>query len=95
MMDHELLSAISDMMDEKLGESLKPINGRLDGMENRLNVIEHKADRTAEKLENLRLDVMVAQRDIRRDIYVLKDEVETAIEILKMNGMSPDKRVTV
>ncbi len=94
-MDHELLSAISDMMDKKLDESLKPINGRLVRVDNRLNVIEHKADRTAEKLENLNLDVMVAHKDIRRDICILKDEVETVIEVLKMNNMLPGKRLTV
>ena len=30
MSDNELLSAISDMMDQKLDERLKPVNDRLD-----------------------------------------------------------------
>ena len=78
-MDNEkLLQAISDMMDKKL----EPINNRLD-------IIELKQDRTSKKLEDLRLDVAVAERDIRRDIHELKDEMETVIEVLKMNEMLP------
>ena len=82
-MDNEqLLQAISDMMDKKLDERLAPINDRL-------NIIELKQDRTAKKLEDLRLDVAVAERDIRRDIHELKDETETVIEVLKMHELLP------
>ena len=82
-MDNEqLLQAISDMMDKKLDERLAPINNRLD-------IIELKQDRTAKKLEDLRLDVAVAERDIRRDIHELKDETETVIEVLKMHELLP------
>lgn len=78
-MDNEkLLQAISDMMDKKL----EPINNRLD-------IIELKQDRTSKKLEDLRLDVSIAERDIRRSIHELKDEMETVIEVLKMNEMIP------
>lgn len=55
----------------------------------RLDIIELKQDRTAKKLEDLRIDVAVAERDIRRDIHELKDEMETVIEVLKMNEMIP------
>lgn len=65
-----------------INELLKPINDRLD-------IIELKQDRTAKKLEDLRLDVAVAERDIRRDIHELKDEMETVIEVLKMNELIP------
>ena len=81
----EDLSAISQIMDDKL----KPINDRLDKMDNRLEIIEIKQDRTAKKLEDLRLDAAIAERDIRRDIHELKDEVETVIEVLKMNELIP------
>lgn len=67
---------------EAIKELLKPINDRLD-------VIEYKQDHMSKKLENLRLDVVVAERDIRRDIYELKDEMETVIEVLKMNELLP------
>ena len=72
-----------------INELLKPINDRLDKMDDRLDVIELKQDRTAKKLEDLRLDVAVAERDIRRDIHELKDEMETVIEVLKMNELIP------
>ena len=65
-----------------INELLKPINDRLD-------IIELKQDRTAKKLEDLRLDVAVAERDIRRDIHELKDEMETVIEVLKMHELIP------
>lgn len=81
----EDLSAISQIMDDKL----KPINDRLDKMDDRLDIIELKQDRTTKKLEDLRLDVAIAERDIRRDIHELKDEVETVIEVLKMNELIP------
>lgn len=73
-MDNELLKAISDMMDEKL----KPINQRLD-------VIEYKEDRTSKKLDDLQLDVRLAERDIRKDIHTLRDEMDTVIELLKIH----------
>lgn len=57
---------------------------------NRLDVIEHKQDRTEKKVDDLRLDVAVAERDIRRDIHELKDEMETVIEVLKMNDLIPN-----
>ena len=74
----EDLQAISQLMDERL----KPINTRLD-------IIEHKQDRAEKKVDNLRLDVAVAERDIRRDILELKDEMETVIEVLKINELLP------
>ena len=96
-MDNEmLLQAISDMMDTKLDERLLPINNRLDKVdsrldkvENRLEIIELKQNRTTKKLEDLRFDVSMAERDIRHDIHELKDEMETVIVVLKMNEMLP------
>ncbi|MDE6608844.1 MAG: hypothetical protein K2K54_14000 [Lachnospiraceae bacterium] len=81
----EDLNAISQLMDDKL----KSINERFDKIDNRLDIIELKQDRTAKKLEDLRLDVAVAERDIRRDIHELKDETETVIEVLKMHELLP------
>ena len=81
----EDLQAIKELMNEQL----KPINDRLDAMDNRLNIIEIKQDRTIKKLEDLRIDVAVAERDIRRDVFELKDEMETVIEVLRTNEMLP------
>lgn len=74
----EDLNAIKELMNEQL----KPINDRLE-------IIELKQDRTTKKLEDLRLDVAIAERDIRRDIHELKDEMETVVEVLKMNELLP------
>ena len=76
-MDHE-----SKEMFQKVLESLDKINNRLD-------VLEHKHDRAEKKVDNLRIDVAVAERDIRRDIMELKDEMETVIEVLKMHELIP------
>lgn len=89
-MDNEkLLQAISEMMDKKLDDRLKPINDRLDKMDSRFDVIELKLDRTAKKVEDLQIDIAVSERRIKRDIDELKDEMETVIEVLKMNEMVP------
>lgn len=74
-----------DKMDGRLGK----VENRLDKMDNRLDIIELKQDRTAKKLEDLRLDIAISERDIRRDIHELKDATETIIEILKMNELLP------
>lgn len=53
MESNELLKAISDMMDQKLDEKLEPINKRLDNMDSRLyriedclDILEYKQNRT-------------------------------------------------
>lgn len=89
MTDNELLLAISEMMDKKLDERLKPINDRLDKMDSRFDIIELKLDRTTKKVEDLQIDIAVSERRIKRDIDELKDEMETVIEVLKMNELLP------
>lgn len=76
-------------MDKDSMEMFQKILDRLDAMDNRFDIIEHKQDRTEKKVDDLRLDVAVAERDIRRDIHELKDEMETVIEVLKMNELLP------
>lgn len=89
-MDNEqLLQAISEIIDKKLDEKLAPINNRLDKMDNRFDVLEVKQDRTDKKLDDLQVDFVIAERRIRHDIHELKDEMETVIEVLKMNEMVP------
>ncbi len=74
---------------DKLIETVSQMQDRFDKIDNRLDIIELKQDRTTKKLEDLRLDVAIAERDIRRDIHELKDEMETVIEVLKMNELIP------
>lgn len=74
---------------DKLIETVSQMQDRFDKIDSRLDIIELKQDRTSKKLEDLRLDVSIAERDIRRSIHELKDEMETVIEVLKMNEMVP------
>lgn len=76
-------------MDKESMEMFQKILDRLDKINSRFDIIELKQDRTAKKLEDLRLDVAIAERDIRRDIHELKDEMETVIEVLRMNELIP------
>lgn len=75
--------------DQKFEEKFGPVNARLDKIESRLDVVEYKQDRFSEKLNNLQLDVKIAERDIRRDIHALNDQMETVIEVLKRHELLP------
>ncbi len=92
-MDNEqLMQALSGLLDEKLQpikDRLGKIEGRLDKMEGRLNVVEVLQRRTTKKLDDLRLDMMVFQGNVRQDIYDLGDQMETVVEILKINEILP------
>ena len=52
-------------------------------------MVEIIQKRTTKKLDDLQLDIKIAERDIRRDIHDLNDKMETVIEVLKMNDMLP------
>ena len=85
MADNEMLSLIL----EKVNNLEIATNDRFDKISDRFDVIELKQDRTSKKLDDLQLDVKIAERDIRRDIHTLKDEMETVVEVLKLNEMIP------
>ena len=89
MTDNELLSAISNMMDKKLDERLKPINDRLDKVEDTLNTMKFKQNHISEKLDGLELTVKYSDHNIRRDIKSLHEDVDTVVEILRIHDMIP------
>ncbi len=107
MNNEQLLQAISDMidqkleekLDQKLDEKLKPVYMRLDRVESRLDSVEVKQDRTIRKLDDFQLDTKVAERTVSRNIHRLQDEMETVIEVLKLNKMvynsQPDRPQTI
>lgn len=70
-------------------DDLKAIKDLLKPIYDRLDVIELKQDRTSKKLDDLQLDVKIAERDIRRDIRSLNDQMETVIEVLKEHELIP------
>ncbi len=88
-LDEKLDQKLDEKLVQKFDERLAPINESLDKIDSRLDVVEYKQDRTAKKLDNLRLDIAVSERDIRRDLFELKDQMETVIEILKQNELIP------
>lgn len=91
----EMFQKILDRLDkidgrfDKMDGRFDEMDERLDKMDERFEIVELKQDRTARKLEDLRLDIAIAERDIRRDIHLLKDETETVIEMLKMHELLP------
>lgn len=88
MTDSEKLDKLLETVVEMKGR-LNKMDDQFKKMDNHFDILEHKQDRTEKKVDSLRLDVAVAERDIRRDILELKDEMETVIEVLKMNELVP------
>ena len=86
-MDHQFEAM--DRRFEAMDRRFEAMDHRFEKIENRLEVIELKQDRTAKKLDDLQLDVKIAEKGIRQDIHKLQDEMETVIEVLKQNEMIP------
>ena len=88
-----------EKIDERLDgmdKLFETINERLDGMDKRFEKLEGtvssiraQQSRDSRKLSDLQLDVKVSERNIRRDIYHLNDEMDTVIEVLRQQGMIP------
>ena len=88
-----------EKIDERLDgmdKRFETINDRLDGMDKRFEKLEGtvssiraQQSRDSRKLSDLQLDVKVSERNIRRDIYHLNDEMDTVIEVLRQQGMIP------
>ncbi len=84
----ERLDKIDERLD-KTDERLDKIDERLDKIEGRLGVVEVLQKRNTRKLDDLSLDLKIAERDIKRDIHDLNDEMDTVIEILKIHDILP------
>ena len=88
-----------EKIDERLDgmdKRFETINERLDGMDKRFEKLEGtvssiraQQSRDSRKLSDLQLDVKVSERNIRRDIYHLNDEMDTVIEVLRQQGIIP------
>lgn len=70
-------------------QKLDSILDNINKINDRLDIIELKQDRDSKKLGDVQLDIKIAERDIRRDIHSLRDEMETVIEVLKQNELIP------
>ena len=95
----ETIDKLFEKIDERLDgmdKRFETINERLDGMDKRFEKLEGtvssiraQQSRVSRKLSDLQLDVKVSERNIRRDIYHLNDEMDTVIEVLRQQGMIP------
>ena len=74
---------------DKVDARLDKVESRLDKVESRLDKVEMKQDLTSKKLNDLDLDIKVSERNVRRDIHKLNDEMETVAEVLKQNELIP------
>lgn len=84
----EMFQKILGRLDTIDGRLVK-MDERLGKMDERLDILEMKQDLTAKKLDDLQLDVKIFERDTKRNFHKLNDEMDTVIEILKVNGLIP------
>ena len=85
------IDARLDAMDVRFDE----IDARFNRVENRLEMIDLKCDTNRKRLDDLSLDVKLAERDIRKDIKNLQDITETLVVVLQGRGILPDPGNTI
>lgn len=85
------IDARLDAMDVRFDE----IDARFNRVENRLEMIDLKCDTNRKRLDDLSLDVKLAERNIRKDIKNLQDTTETLVVVLQGRGILPDPGNTI
>ena len=85
------IDARLEAMDVRFDE----IDARFNRVENRLEMIDLKCDTNRKRLDDLSLDVKLAERDIRKDIKNLQDTTETLVVVLQGRGILPDPGNTI
>ena len=85
------IDARLDAMDVRFDE----IDARFNRVENSLEMIDLKCDTNRKRLDDLSLDVKLAERDIRKDIKNLQDTTETLVVVLQGRGILPDPGNTI
>lgn len=85
MVDKDMLEALSKMMDDKLGNALKPVNERLDGMSDRLDRIEEETRHTRILVEstNKNLKLMCEAQQETAGKFKQLDRVEMTLNDVK------------
>ena len=95
MSDSELLQVIYEKvlsMDKEMQSfrnEMQSVKDELKAIHNRLNVVEVKANLTLEKVEDLRLDMKIFERDTKKELHRLHDAQETLITVLEQKGILP------
>ena len=85
------IDARLDAMDVRFDE----IDARFNRVENRLEMIDLKCDTNRKRLDDLSLDVKLAERDIRKYIKNLQDTTETLVVVLQGKGILPNPGNTI
>ena len=85
------IDARLDAMDVRFDE----IDALFNRVENRLEMIDLKCDTNRKRLDDLSLDVKIAERNIRKDIKNLQDTTETLVVVLQGRGILPDPGNTI
>ena len=70
-------------------EELKSLKNDVGTLKSDMEVLKIKSELTYQKLNDLTLDVKIAERSIRKDISRLKDAQETIIEVLEQKNILP------
>ncbi len=85
MSDHELLLAISNMMDEKFATELQPIKDDLHSLKEDVQILKVEMKEVKEDVRILKEDVQI----LKEEVGTLKEEVET----LKENVQTLENKV--
>lgn len=77
MTDNELLLAISDMLDKKLDARLKPMESRLDRVDEQLAVVGDRLNRVDEQIGTLNTKMTNVQLILENDIRPRLNTIES------------------
>lgn len=91
MTDREILELVLEKV-SSLENRMASMEANQEKMQESIGMLDIRVGLVQKRLENLELDVKVAERDIRRDIKLLQDGQETLIEVLEQKGILPDTK---
>ena len=85
----ELLLEKVTQIQQEATQFQQETTNRFEKLENKFDILSLKHDLTHRKLNDLSLDVKIAERDIRQDINILKDSTDTIVVVLEDKGILP------
>lgn len=91
MTDREILELVLEKV-SSLENRMASMEANQEKMQESIGMLDIRVGLVQKRIENLELDVKVAERDIRRDIKLLQDGQETLIEALEQKGILPDTK---
>ena len=70
---------------DKMDQRMDQMEQSMDKMNHRMDALEFRQRHLSKKMDDLQLDVKISEREIRRDIHGLNDEMDTVIELMKIH----------